>query len=351
MNPTNVGTPFSITRVNDGTAGVVEVLAAPSGPNSHYIDGIAVSQGDPWDPSNPDGFTVLRRSCAVLNSATDTITVADAATIKMATGDFSLELWLCWITGTLAAIPALLSKFAGTEGYKIETTAAGLPKVTFGDADESVSLTGTRNICDGRWHHIAVSVDRDVVAGYILYVDGVAVTTSATGATNPVAIEGGVDAAATNLVLTGVASVTFRVCGVGVYKAKALTEAEVLARYKKGLQLSSYTPVQSAGRGAKFVGDETGLVCGLNLDEGTGSIGYDMTSNSNDATLVNVTWTDQDGLPLGIEAAPNLIFIPSSGPLNSVQFNPPVRMGRGNPIRLLETDGAWQATITGHTGG
>jgi hypothetical protein len=349
MNPVNVGTPFSITRVNADAAGVVEVLAAPSGEQSHYIDSVLMSQGNPWDPSNPDGCTILRRACPVLNSATDTITVTDAAGLKMSTGDFSIEMWVCWISGTLAAIPYLLKKQAGTEGYLIETTAAGLPKVTFGDSDESASLTGTRNICDGFWHHIAVTVDRDVVAGFILYVDGVAVATSATGATNPVLIESGVDATGQNVVVTGIASVTIRVCGVGLYKGLALSAATVAARFKRACQHSPYTAQPSIGRGVKFTGSETSLSCGLNLDEGTGTTGYDATSNACNATLANCTWTDQDGLPLGTMVAPNSLFIPSDGPLVQVSFDPPLCMGNGNPIRLLETDGLWQATISGHT--
>src|SRR4030042_1286891 len=114
MEPVNVGSPFCITRINANAAGSFEILAAPDRGQSHYLDSVTVNKG-----SSGDGFNLLRRACAKFTAANNTITVTDAAGLQMATGDFSLELWFRWVTGTLAAGPALAPKISGTDGYRL----------------------------------------------------------------------------------------------------------------------------------------------------------------------------------------------------------------------------------------
>lgn len=351
MDAKALGNPWSVTRRNDNTAGVVEVIGAPTPPYSHYITDLVISQGQPWDVDDPDGFTILRRQCPYLDSGTDTITVTDHATLQMATGDLSLELWFRWVSGAVAAVPGLLSKLAGgNDGYLIELTSLGLPKVTIGDGVATAVLTGTRPVSDGIWHHICVTCDRNVAAGLILYIDGQANAVSVDGeASDPTAVTGNVTGTGTNLVMTGVASRGFCVAGVGVYKGLALAAATVVDRFSQrtgGLVLNA--PYQSTGAGKKFSGSETSLSCGLVLDEGNGSIGYDMTSNSNDATLANVTWYD-DGFPFGDLIMQNSLMFPAYSVLSSVKFQKPMKIGAGSPLRLLETDGSWQVTINGYT--
>jgi len=285
----------------------------------------------------------------VFNANTDTLTIADDTSLQMATGDFSLDLWFRWVTGTVAQVGGLVSKFSGTEGYKLEITDAGLAKFTFGDADESVSLSSTTVVTDGWWHHICVTVDRSEKTGFVLYVDGVAEATSTDATADPTDIEGAVSAAATDLTMTGIASVTFHVSNLGIYKAKALSAAEVATLFGAAV-FSKPSTVKAKGTGTKYTGEETSVVVAMPLDEGTGTVCYNMVSGTVDGTLSGVTFAD-DGVPFDDETLVNLgPFVWATGvPARDVTFPHPIKIGRKNPIRVLETDGSFNLILFGCT--
>jgi hypothetical protein len=335
------GTPWSIRRVNGAAAGVVELLGAPDRAKQYIVKSIQVEGG-----SADDGFTLLRRACAKLGAAAQNITITDGATLQMGTGDLSVEILFRWVSGTLAAVPGLISKLSGTEGWKLELTAAGLPKFTFGDADESASVTGTRNVADGQWHHLCATLDREAgpTNALVLYIDGVADNTA-----SDTTVEGTSSAAATDVTLTGVDNVSFVLCGLGIYKGLALAATTVAARFAATSLASAAAGAGIArGRGVKFGGDETNLSCGLNMDEGTGTALYDATGTNNGTGTGN-TWDITDGLPLGYKAMPPTIQFPAAGTPLDLQFNPGLEIGPGNPLRTLETDGSFEVQITGVT--
>lgn len=341
ISAVRAGARWSLPRTNGNAAGVVEILGAPDRTKSHFVKSLLVVGG-----STGDGFQFLRRAHPLLGAAAQNITITDAATLQMATGDFSVELWFRWVSGTVAAVPGLLAKGGATEGYLLELTAAGLPKFTFGDSDESKAVTGTINVADGKWHHICAVVDRGTGPAntVYLYVDG-KLNTSATDAT----VEGNTNANATDVTLTGVDNVSFGVCGVGIYKGLALAAATVLARVAPiGNQIRNEVTAPAPGSGVKFTGGETSLQCGLNMDEGTGTAFYDATGTHTVAGTGN-TWETEDGLPLGLRPLPNTILIPATGTTLDIAFDPPLEIGNGNPLRTLETDGSFTVQINGET--
>ena len=338
----NLGRNWAITHVNGNSAGVTELVGAPALGQSHYIKGIVMSGG-----ANADSIQFLRRRCLKFTALNNTLTVADGATLQMAAGDFSVELWFRWVTGTVAAVAGLLSKKGATEGYLFSISSAGKPVFTVADSDESVVLTGPASVCDDRWHHLCATVDRSEAAGFILYVDGYAVASG-----DPTAIEGNVSAAGTNLIATGIANVTLHVANIGIYKALALSAATVLANMNRDSRAYN-----APGFGKKLTGSETSITCALPLDEGTGSTCYDMTANNNDGTVANAGWAE-DGLTFeaatqmnvgpihcgnvtgaAYDLAPRVISFPDFG----------IRIAEQCPVRILETDGSFVLILMGET--
>jgi len=54
---------------------------------------------------------------------------------------------------------------------------ATLPALSTVGSVRSISPAGSPSVADGQWHHVAVTVDRDVAIGGRLFVDGQAVMT------------------------------------------------------------------------------------------------------------------------------------------------------------------------------
>jgi hypothetical protein len=334
---------WPIVHTNGDAAARTVLLAAPGNSYSHYITGMvfAVPDSAHWTPGN--GVRVLRRACAKFTAANNTITVTDAASMQMGTGDLSVGLWFKWQTGTVGAVAGLLSKYAGGgSGWKWSINSAGTARFTIGDGvATSVYLNTPRTVCDGYWHHLMATVDRDVATGFNLYVDGQLVATG-----DPTSITGNINGTATDLTMTGIASVTLYASALEVYKGTALSAAAVRAVFNP-------ITIGAGGIGRKTVGTETGLSLALPLDEGTDTTTYDILATSN-GTLVNTTWADEgiclpDANTRGIsESLKNLPLLDALDHPN-VTFEPAIKVGRNNPLAILETAGAWSVIITGFT--
>jgi len=149
-------------------------------------------------------------------------------------------------------------------------------------------------------------------------------------------------------------------CGALKYigSTTPLTAAGILADYNEGV-------------GKKYSGDETALVVGFNTDEGIGTACHDVLNDaSNVVTLSGPSWapskrngsTDAvtvNGVPFkesdSLQALPKIL----TGGLNTngvmgntaVTFPQAIKIGRNNPLRILETDGAFSLILFGFTGG
>ena len=106
----------------------------------------------------------------------DYIDIGSDSSLNFGTGDFSLSLW---VKGT-DTDGVLYSSYDGSAPHVYFRTHDSKLKfyMDSGGGDEVWSST-TLGVIDGQWHHIAVSVDRDV--GVSMYIDGSLENLSATG--------------------------------------------------------------------------------------------------------------------------------------------------------------------------
>lgn len=86
--------------------------------------------------------------------------------------------WECWVSRS--AVPSALAVvLASTSMGYIAISTSGYPVFNIGST-KNVTVTGTTNICDGSWHHLAVVLTPTSVTGYL---DGALVGTASAVAT------------------------------------------------------------------------------------------------------------------------------------------------------------------------
>ncbi len=99
----------------------------------------------------------------------DLVSVPDSPGLALGSGDFSLELWVR--TERRLGIQLLLDKQGPTAGFQLYQHAGKLG-LHLADGTAAVNLTSGAFVADGRWHHVAVTVDRDRHKGVRWYLDG-----------------------------------------------------------------------------------------------------------------------------------------------------------------------------------
>jgi hypothetical protein len=152
--------------------------------------------------------------------------------------------------------------------------------------------------------------------------------------------------------------------GLGFYYGSTtpLSAADILSDYNSGI-------------GKKFSGSETGLQCAFNLDEGIGTVAYDVKNDaSNVGTITNESWVPfkQNGATAAVEVqgvpfeettvALDIEMLDDMGKfwtglesatgvhMNTiVTFPHAIKIGRNNPLRILETDGTADLVLFGYT--
>jgi len=352
------GRNWPIVHLNGNIAKSTTLLNSVEGRSSHWITGYQLD----GPLATEDGFHLLRRSCLYFDT-NDTWTAADGgAKLDIANeasdGHFAIEMWVYIPTATGAVAGLLTRATVGTEGFTLEVTAAGLVTFTIKDGTTSITITGSTSIFDG-WHLITVVGERDSATGLQIYIDGVADATAVT----TVAMNDAIDAAGT-LICTGVANKDMWVGPIGFYTGSSanLSAATVLANYNEGI-------------GRKYDGGETGLVLAWNNDEGTGSTCYEIGNNDGyKSTLSGVDWSPskQSGATAAIKKCgppfrklgendaddplPSVGFfstgiVAAAGVMQpvSVVFPEAIKIGRNNPVRILETDGSFSLILFGFT--
>jgi len=339
------GQDYPIRHLNGGAAGVKQLLAAPGNAFSYYVTGFILGGG-----GTADGFYLLRRNCVVFNGNTDTLTIPDNATDldwsnKAGNGDFAVEMWIKIPAATTDIASLLKRGNEASDGWLLEI-ASGLVKFTFHDGSNSATITGSTAINDDEWHHIAVTVDRSSDTGLNVYVDGIADATSVDPTSVTDAMDGG-----TTVVMTGVASKTYYVSTLALYIDATLSAATILSNYNSGV-------------GKKYSGSETSLTMAWNLDEGIGTTCYDILQDSNhNVTLANTAWSPskQNGSTAAVEVCGvpfddgvmDAIGKFVTGVLNTngvisptiAKFPSAIKIGRNNPLNILETDGAFDLVL------
>ena len=358
VRPAKCDTNWPLVHLNGGTAKSTTLLNGTLGAANHWITGYQLDGA----LATGDGFHILRRSCLYFNT-TDTWTAADSGTVfdwgtEAASGHFALEVWVYIPTATGAVATLMKRGDPAADGWLLETTATGCAKFTAHDSAASMTITGATSVFDG-WHLITVVAQRNSATGLKIYVDGVSDATAVDTRDLDLTLDGG-----TTVVCTGVSNKDMWLGPVGMYIGTnaALSAATVLANY-------------NGGYGRKYDGSETGLVAAWNNDEGTGTLCYCINNTDGlKSTVSGTAWSPsrQSGGtaaqtkcgppfeqvdevaaadPLGAVGLFGTGVLTTSGVMAQISntFPQAIRLGRGNPVRILETDGAYSLILFGFT--
>jgi len=359
--PAKSDTNWPIVHLNGNTAKSTTLLNASGGRSSHWITGYQLDGVLVMD----DGFHLLRRACVHISGA-ETWTVPDddifdwAADTGGTDGHFALEMWV-YIPSAGGAVASLLQRGAADNGWVLSVDANGLVTFTVDDGtDATLTITSTSSISDG-WHLITVTCIRNSTTGLNLYIDGVSDADAESTASLDGAVDGG-----TTIVATGETGDDLWLGPIGIYEGSsaALSAATVLANYNEGI-------------GRKYDGSETGLVAAWNNDEGTGTLCYDILNNDTVKATINAElWSPrkQAGATAAVKKCGPPFRkadesdaddpLPTVGLFNTatvvgttdnviqattVTFPQAIKIGRNNPVRILETNGAFSLILFGFT--
>jgi hypothetical protein len=101
----------------------------------------------------------------------DALRVPHDPTLDVGSGDFSVALWLRTADGDGRQV-LLDNRSAGpAAGFEV-FIEDGYPGVELADGEETETFMGSRSIADDRFHHLALTVDRETPNGGLLLVDG-----------------------------------------------------------------------------------------------------------------------------------------------------------------------------------
>lgn len=237
-----------------------------------------------------------------LNGPSEGMTVPDNSALNFGPGaDFSIESWVAPITattsyGVMDIVDKRITPYYGNDsvaqGYEL---CVGNGQLAFQMSDSLNSyplvVSGGRDLRDGVWHHVAVSVQRGSTTGGKLYVDGQVVATF-----DPTSKPG--DLTTTAALLVGMHPSPWLDCNFrgtidepSLYN-RALTAADVAAIYYAGVQgkpcrqcslppsgMLAWWPVD--GSAADVVGGNNGsLVGGYTFVEAEVALGLGLSGAS-----------------------------------------------------------------------
>jgi hypothetical protein len=122
----------------------------------------------PFSPFNPTSAwsAATNGGSGYFDGSGDWLIVASNAAFAYGTGSLTIEAFIN--TTTKVDFQSIIGSFDGTNGWFLHTTVAG---VVLAGLNSVGFITGTINVCDGAWHHVALVRN---VSTLTLYIDGVA---------------------------------------------------------------------------------------------------------------------------------------------------------------------------------
>lgn len=116
------------------------------------------------------------RNALFLDGVDDYVLVPDDDSLDFGTGDFSMEAWVKLPAST--GIRPIVDKLAPSTktGYSLSLVEGNAVNFVMGD-DNGYFFVNSPGVADNAWTHVAVTVDRDVVTGGTVYVNGSMVLT------------------------------------------------------------------------------------------------------------------------------------------------------------------------------
>jgi len=333
---------WPVSHTNAAAAAITKLLDAPANGQSHYITGYHMNGG-----GDADGFKIIRQRCVLLNSGTDTITIADNAALDWDTkandGDFTLNLWAKFPETMGVLDNFILRGDEAADGWELEVTAGELMKFTAHDSSDTANVSSLSPVNDAAWHMWTVVVDRSSTTGMKIYRDGL-LEASADPTDMALAMDGG-----TTVVMTGKASRSIYVGQLGLYIDKALSAAEIITLYN--------APAGAVGNGRgvgrSLVDTEDNLIVGLNMD-GNATIQVDIASGLV-ITEANLGVAN-DGLPreddIGKVVGPfsnGTVSTNGGYAPHQMTFPHAIKIGNAKSLSIEETDGAFNLVLFGYT--
>jgi len=174
----NKGSRLADIRIVNGTAVYTSAFTPPTEPLTEITNTIFMWNGKNWKDtsSNNRDITAVETSTRILRidafnpyaqdseydvgankgsvylATGDEVVISHDSAISAGTGDFCLQFWVYASSGDNASYKGLVSKYSGGAGGIWLQPLSGVLQVGF---STSVLGTGTKNVMDNGWHHIA----------------------------------------------------------------------------------------------------------------------------------------------------------------------------------------------------
>jgi len=199
------------------------------------------------------------------NGSTGYLTVADASSLAIGTGSFTVAAWVN--TSNVSTKERVINKWTGSQGFHFDLNGnpgggskAGSVRIRISDGTTTFDAASSAVLTANTWTHVAATVDR--TANQVkLFANGVAVLTQSISVTGSLTNT-------TSLLLGGLASDS-------AYFTGSMDEVRF---YTRALSAGEVGNLSSPG----------GPIEGLwHLDEGSGTTAADVSGNGYDGTLTN----------------------------------------------------------------
>ncbi|MHC4462430.1 MAG: LamG domain-containing protein [Planctomycetota bacterium] len=224
------------------------------------------------------------------DGADDYVDCGNDSSLNVGDGSYTLAAWIKTALSPRGAILAKMRDGASHQGYDALVNTDGTIQAHLISSwnSNAIRVLGSTAINDGDWHRVVVTYDgSNSASGFSIYIDGKPETLTIT------------HDSLSGSTLTD-ASFTIGSRDGGQYLNSKIDEVAI---YNRALSAEEIW----ANMHTRLTGDEPGLVCYWDFDEGEGQIVYDLSGNGNNGQLGSTpnpdvsdpAWEDSDA-PIGI---------------------------------------------------